>query len=120
MLEGTAYEIRRRLEQIAPDVPLARIRSVGGGTKNRAWTQIMSDVLCAEQHCYPETAGAPYGDAYLAGLGTGLFDDFRPLVETWIRGGYAVRPQADHRAAYEQMYRLYRDVVERMEVDRDR
>jgi hypothetical protein len=79
----------------------------------------MSDVLSAEQHCYPDTAGAPYGDAYLAGLGIGLFDDFRPLIETWIHGGYTVCPRADRRAMYEQIYRLYQDVVERIWGDRE-
>jgi xylulokinase len=111
MLEGSAYEMRRQLEQIAPRLPLTRIRSVGGGTKNRGWTQILSDVLSAEQHCFPETAGAPFGDAYLVGLGIGLFDDFEPLIESWIRGGYVVTPNPQAQEAYEGMYSLYLRVI---------
>jgi xylulokinase len=111
LLEGTAYEMRRQLEQIAPWVPLTHIRSVGGGTKNRAWTQILSDVLCAEQHCFPETAGAPLGDAYLVGLGIGLFEDFEPLIESWIRAGYVATPNPLAQEAYERMYSLYLNVI---------
>ncbi len=111
MLEGSAYEMRRQLEQIAPWLQLTRIRSVGGGTKNRGWTQILSDVLSAEQHCFPETAGAPFGDAYLVGLGIGLFDDFEPLIESWIHGGYVVTPSPQAHEAYEGMYSLYLRVI---------
>lgn len=118
MLEGTAYEMRRQLERIAPWVPLTRIQSVGGGTKNRAWTQIMSDVLSAEQHCFPETAGAPYGDAYLVGLGIGLFVDFQPLKDTWSRGGYVVQPQPQNRETYERMYALYLKVRHMLALER--
>ncbi len=118
MLEGTAYEMRRQLEQIAPWVPLAHIQSVGGGTKNRAWTQILSDVLNAEQHCFPETAGAPFGDAYLVGLGIGLFDGFEPLTESWIRGGYVVTPNPEAQEAYERMYSLYLSVIRTLGLDR--
>jgi len=112
MLEGTAYELRRQLERIAPWVPMTHIRSVGGGTKNRAWTQVLSDVLGAEQNCFPDTAGAPFGDAYLVGLGIGLFDDFEPLTESWIRGGYDVTPDPQAQDTYERMYSQYLSVLE--------
>jgi xylulokinase len=111
LLEGTAYETRRQLKQIAPEVPLLKVRSVGGGTKNRAWTQIMTDVLGVEQECFPETAGAPYGDAYLAGLGIELFSDFKELENSWSRGGYALTPDPEAREAYERAYALYLDVI---------
>jgi xylulokinase len=111
ILEGTAYETRRQLEQIAPWIPLSRLRSVGGGTRNRVWTQIVSDVLQVEQRCFPDTFGAPYGDAYLAGLGVGLFSDFEPLSKSWIRGGYVVVPSPKAREPYERMYSLYLDVI---------
>jgi xylulokinase len=110
-LEGTAYEMRRQLQQVAPWVPVTHISSVGGGTKNRAWTQILSDVLDVGQHCFPETAGAPYGDAYLVGLGIGLFSDFEPLKRTWIRGGYVVTPNPEAHDVYERMFGLYLDVI---------
>jgi xylulokinase len=112
MLEGTAYEIRRQLEELVAHVPLRRVHSVGGGSKNRAWTQIMSDVLGVEQRCFPETMGAPFGDAYLAGLGVGIFSDFEPLKESWIRGGYRVTPNPDNKMVYDRMYPLYLDVIQ--------
>jgi xylulokinase len=111
MLEGTAYEMRRQLERIAPQVSLARVSSVGGGTQNRAWTEIMSDVLGAEQRCFPETSGAPFGDAYLAGLGVGLFSDFESLVRDWVTGGYTVTPCPDRRQVYDEAYVLYLNVL---------
>jgi xylulokinase len=111
ILEATAYEMRRQLEQIAPWVPVTHVSSVGGGTLNRVWTQIMSDVLGVEQQCFPETSGAAYGDAYLVGLGIGLFPGFGPLKEAWVRGGYTVHPDGEACSTYERMYALYLDVL---------
>jgi xylulokinase len=117
ILEGTCYETRRQLEHIAPWVPLTTVSSVGGGTQNREWTQIMSNVLGAEQHCFPETAGAPYGDAYLVGIGIGLFTDFGPLRQSWSRGGYVVHVDAQARDTYQRMYGLYLDVIHMLGLD---
>jgi len=117
ILEGTAYEARRQLRQLAPEVPVTRIRSVGGGTQNRVWTQILTNVLGIEQRCFPETSGAPYGVAYLAGLGVGLFADFEPLTKNWVRGGYGVSLVHEEREAYERMYYLYCDALEMLGLD---
>lgn len=117
LLEGTAYETRRQLTQIAPEVPLKEVRSVGGGTKNRPWTQIMTDVLGVEQRCFPETSGAPYGDAYLAGLGIGLFDDFKVLESSWSRDGYTLTPDPEAVEVYERAYAVYLDVIRMLGLD---
>lgn len=116
MLEGTAYEMRRQLEQIAPEVVIGCISSVGGGTMNRIWTQIVSDVLDAEQHCHPGTLGAPYGNAYLAGLSVGIFANFEPLRNVWLRPEYVVTPNFETRTVYEDMYEAYLDAIEMLDL----
>jgi xylulokinase len=111
VLEGTAYELRRQLKTIAPSIRLRRIGSVGGGTQSRLWTQIVTDILDAPQRCYPETLGAPFGDAYLGGLGIGALSGYDSLRCTWLRAGYEVAPQPERREAYDRAYQTYLDAL---------
>jgi sugar (pentulose or hexulose) kinase len=75
MMEGTAYElesIRRSAERISGH-PINRMISVGGGTKNRYWLQIKSDITNC-QLTIPEINEATLlGAAITAGIGTGVY-----------------------------------------------
>ncbi|HXF61872.1 MAG TPA: hypothetical protein VNK95_09645, partial [Caldilineaceae bacterium] len=50
--------------------------------------------------------GASYGDAFLAGLGVGLFD--RPAaIQGWLKRARVVRPDPALAALYERYHQLY-------------
>jgi sugar (pentulose or hexulose) kinase len=78
----------------------------------------MTDVLGAEQHCFPETAGAPYGDAYLVGIGIGLFRDFQSFRLSWARGGYVIEVDQQAHQAYSRAYSLYLDAIRFLQLER--
>ena len=73
VLEGTAFGVRHNLEAMR-DMGAAprRLVAVGGGAKNRLWLQIVSDASGLAQVVPERTIGASYGDAFLAGLATGI------------------------------------------------
>ena len=52
--------------------PPRRLVAVGGGAKNPLWLQIVSDVSGLPQDVPERTIGASYGDAFMAGLATGI------------------------------------------------
>jgi xylulokinase len=113
LLEGVAYGLRHNWETLREaGVTIHRVRAVGGGTKSRLWTQIVSDVLGQDQELVASPFGAPYGDAYLAGLGVGLFHDFTPLREQWVqsKGWVKYRPQV--KQVYDRYYDVYRQLYE--------
>ncbi|UBV45027.1 FGGY-family carbohydrate kinase (plasmid) [Deinococcus taeanensis] len=110
-LEGVAFGIRHNLEAFAAlGADVRRVVAVGGGTKGRLWLQIVSDVTGETQHVPPVTVGASYGDAFLAGLAAGVLT--RDDLTTWVGPGQPVTPNPAHRARYDQLYSLYRDLYQ--------
>ncbi len=105
LLEATAFGVRHNLEEMAQVAGMpTTVTAVGGGTRSGLWVQIVSDVCGIEQQLRRESVGACLGDAWLAGVGTGLVDPVRgwnPLEDT-------VSPDPAVRETYDAMYSLYR------------
>jgi xylulokinase len=90
-------------------VPPQRILAVGGGTKNPLWLQIMSDVAGIEQYVPDQSYGASYGDAFMAGVGIGLFKDTTRAAE-WVNHSQVIKPDLASQELYEPYYQIYREL----------
>ena len=107
LLEGTAYEVRHNLEVMAAaGAGAEQLTAVGGGTKSELWTQVVSDVTGLPQVVPAVTIGASYGDAMLAGDGTGLVTDSR----AWNAPAVRLQPDPRARAGYDELYQVYRSL----------
>ncbi|HVP18704.1 MAG TPA: FGGY-family carbohydrate kinase [Spirochaetia bacterium] len=107
-LESVGHSVRHNIEALAvQDCAARRILAVGGGTRNPLWMQIVSDIAGITQVVPQQQAGASYGDAFLAGLGIGLFSGMKDL-RRWVQPGASYSPQAGTRALYDQYHALYR------------
>ncbi len=112
LLEGVGYGIRHNIDTMREaGVPPRRILAVGGGTQNPLWLQIVSDIAGVEQYVPGTQHGACYGDAFLAGMGIGLFRDTSQVAD-WVRYRWVVRPEASARRQYEGYYRAFRQLYE--------
>ena len=112
LLEGVGYGIRHNVETMrALGVAPQRILAVGGGTRNRLWLQIVSDIAGIEQFVPDQVYGASYGDAFLAGVGVGLLRDTTQVAQ-WVRHATSVRPRPEVQAQYEAYYQVYRELYE--------
>lgn len=110
ILEGVGYGIRHNIDAMrAEGVPPERILAVGGGTQNPLWLQIVSDIAGIEQYVPDQNYGASYGDAFLAGVGIGLFEDTNQATE-WVRYRTIVRPDPIAQERYQPYYQIYRDL----------
>lgn len=112
ILEATAYGVRHHLEVMNElgNEP-TEILSVGGGTKNGLWLQIVSDVTGYRQIVPRVTYGAAFGDCFLAALGAGIYSDFR-MIDTWISKQSTVEPNLSHRSMYDRRYEQFREAYE--------
>jgi xylulokinase len=112
-LEGTAYGVRHNLETMAAmGAPPKRLVAVGGGAKNPLWLQIVSDVSGLPQDVPERTIGASYGDAFMAGLATGIVSGPDALTRDWVKLSLRLQPEVDLRPVYDAYYTVYRGLYE--------
>jgi xylulokinase len=118
LLEGVAYALRHHLELMA-EVGVAphRLVALGGGSRSELWTQIVSDVSGYSLECVQQPFGAALADAFLAGYGTGLFNDFSELTDKWVRIGRIVSAHPEVSSLYDRYYTVYRRLYERTKED---
>lgn len=109
LLEGIACGTNHIFETYAEvGQEPAAIYAVGGGTKNRVWAQATSDISGRPQIVRQKTMGAAYGDAFLAAMAVG---DAKPQdIETWNPVAGTFTPNPAHRARYDALYRIFREL----------
>lgn len=112
LLEGVGYGIRHNIDAMREaGAPPTRILAVGGGARNPLWLQIVSDIADIEQYVPNQNYGASYGDAFMAGVGVGLFANAAQVAD-WVQYERVVRPDAGRHALYDEYYQLYRQLYE--------
>jgi len=110
LLESVGYGIRHNIEVMRDlGYPPQRCLAVGGGTQNPLWLQIVSDITGLEQYVPDQHHGACYGNAFLAGIGIGAYQDIAQVAD-WIRFREVVRPDAEAHARYQPYYEIYRQL----------
>ncbi len=109
--EGICLGTRQILENMAAHgFRLERIVAGGGGAKSRLWTQIQSDVLGRPIHLPRDKETMALGAGIWAGLGAGVFTDYREAIGRMVHIERAVAPVAERRAVYDGLYRQYVDL----------
>ncbi|MCY4538712.1 MAG: FGGY-family carbohydrate kinase [Chloroflexi bacterium] len=111
LLESIGYGLRHNIEAMSEiEARPQRLVAIGGGVQDPLWLQICSDVAGLPQDIPRQTIGAAYGDAYLAGMAAGIFDDFAPLHDAWVRIDRRILPNSGRKAIYDELYSIYRDL----------
>ncbi|MFE0633337.1 FGGY-family carbohydrate kinase [Streptomyces sp. NPDC058864] len=105
-LEATAHGVRHNVEAMRhAGAGIERVVAVGGGTRGRLWTQIVSDVTGLPQDIPAVTVGAAYGAARLAArlAGEGATAAWNPVRDRCV-------PDPAASAVYDGLHSLYRDL----------
>jgi xylulokinase len=109
-LEGIAQGIRRNVDvMLEMGVAIERIRAVGGGVKNTAWLQAVSDCLGRPQDVVTQR-GAAYGDAILAAIGVGALE--RADVSRWLAVDHTAQPEPGLAELYARQASRHRRLYE--------
>ena len=107
VLEGIAHGTRHVFDTYAEaGHSPATVYAVGGGTKNRVWSQATSDISGFTQVVRQKTIGASYGDAFLAALALG--DVQLSDIDRWNPVASAIAPRAELKAMYDQRHAVFR------------
>lgn len=111
VLEGITFSLKETIHlmrEAGKDVK--KVISIGGGAKNKEWLQIQADVFDAEIDTIKAEQGPGMGAAMLAATGCGWFKDLSECSSEFVQLEYAASPQATNVSAYEELFRIYRQI----------
>ncbi len=80
-----------------------------GGAVSRLWRHIIADVFNVPIVLAKNRAGAPFGDAILAGVATGLFKDYT-MVKEWAEVVEPIEPDPKNFQRYQEYFQLYKNI----------
>jgi xylulokinase len=118
MMEAAAYAlydsyrlIKEAGVKINPPIVLNE-----GGAKSKLWRRIITDVFDTPTVLVKNRIGAPYGDAILAGVATGVFKDYSIAKE---KTQYIERmePISAHHKQYKDYFALYKKIYAHLRED---
>jgi len=110
ILESVGYSIRHNIEELKKEgINIQRILAVGGGTQNTVWMQIISDIANIIQQIPEKQIGASYGDAFMAGVGVGLFSTVKEVTK-WVKISRTITPNIENYYRYEHYYQIFKEL----------
>lgn len=87
-----------------------------GGAKSVLWRSIITDVFNVPTVLVKRRTGAPYGDAILAGVATGIFKDFS-VAKQWTEYVDEMKPDRENNQLYMEYFSLYKKIYEDVKDD---
>jgi xylulokinase len=115
ILEAIAFYLKEGVDALpAVDISIDEYRVVGGGSKSEAWIQISADIL-GRPFTRPviSEAGA-LGSAIMAGVGSGVFQDYPTGVQAMVRLDRTFEPDLAQHARYLARFEQYHQIYARM------
>ena len=87
-----------------------------GGAVSTLWRQIITDVFNVPTVLVKRRTGAPFGDAILAGVATGVFEDFS-VAKGWAEYIHPMQPSQENHDRYMEYFALYKQLYEHVKAD---
>jgi len=105
IVEGVAFALRDSLEiMMGLGVKLDEVRLIAGGAKSPFWRKTIANVFGLPIAIPEKTEGPALGAAILAGVGTGVFEDFFETTERILPVAMRVEPDLKEHEQYMALY----------------
>jgi xylulokinase len=106
LFEGLSFQTRHALEALTTGIGRAprRVVAMGGGTKNRFWVQNKADILGSPLEVVTTPDVTPRGAAMIAGVGVGVFSDFRDALRQFGGTATLISPSDRLTEFYQRLY----------------
>jgi len=118
MMEAVAYAMYdsfRLIREAGLKISLPLILNEGGAV-SKLWRQIIADVFSVPIALVKRRTGAPFGDAVLAGVATGVFED-SSIVKEWAEYVEPMEPDPQNHERYMEYFALYKRIYEHVKED---
>jgi xylulokinase len=120
LMEGVAYAMYHNytlIQEAGLETHLPLILNEGGAV-SRLWRRIITDVFGIETAMVKRRTGAPFGDAVLAGVATGVFKDFS-ITKAWAEYVDHLEPDSATHRLYRDYFALYKKLYVHLKDDYD-
>jgi xylulokinase len=117
-MEGVAFALYHSFETLSGaglkvNFPLVLNE---GGAKSTLWRRIITDVFDVETVLLKRRSGAPFGDAILAGVATGVFKDFS-VAKQWAETIDPMEPIKENHSHYMEYFSLFKSIYQHVKGD---
>ncbi len=92
VVEGIAMSIKHNIEALRTECDVSAFYAVGGGVKNRALLQCVSDMCQVRQFVSNGSIGASYGNCMMAAVADGQYASLDEVVGQWVTNVSTVEP----------------------------
>jgi len=118
MMEGVAYALYdsfRLIKQAGLKINYPIVMNEGGAV-SKLWRQIITDVFDTPTVLVKRRTGAPYGDAILAGVVTGVLKDYS-VAKEWVEYIDRMEPDRENHERYMDYFSLYKQIYKHVKED---
>jgi ribulokinase len=118
MMEGVAfamYDSFRLVQEAGLRINTPMVLNEGGAV-SRVWRKIIADVFNVPIALVKRRTGAPYGDALLAGVASGVFSGYR-VAKEWTEYVEPMEPDPAAHALYKEYFGLYKSIYNNVKTD---
>jgi xylulokinase len=127
VIEGIAYDCNSNLEVARQaGAKIDKLTLNGGPTKSKLWNQITSDITGlhldlpdvgkSDESGFPPEA-APLGDAILAAVGAGFYDNPLEKLNDIVKVKETFEPDMKNHEMYSEFYRVWRSIYHNLIAD---
>ncbi|MBC7091212.1 MAG: FGGY-family carbohydrate kinase [Nitrososphaeria archaeon] len=117
VMEGVAYSLRHNIEVFEEaGFSIPKVRVGGGGVKSRLWRKIIADVTGKTVEVTKMLATETFGDALIAGLGTGVYRSLGE-IKKMVKVDEEILPDAVNHKRYTGMFELYKRIYDHLRED---
>ena len=113
VMEGVAFSLQHNLEvaELA-GAPVGEMYSMGGAANSLVWTQLKSDITGKVIRVPATDTATTLGASILAGVGVGLYKDYKEAVERNVTITRTHTPDPERHETYRHYYEIYRALYE--------
>ncbi|MDE6831008.1 MAG: carbohydrate kinase, partial [Lachnospiraceae bacterium] len=114
-MEGVAYSVRHNLETAKEaGASVEVLRGMGGSANSLLWTQIKSDITGKPIEVPDSDTATTLGAVILAGVGVGLYRDFKEAVELTVTVKRKHQPNPEVKEVYDRNYEIYLELYKNL------
>ena len=108
LLEGVAMEMKLNLDILDKSgIVINELRAIGGGAKNRDWTQLKADILNKPVTTVKITEAGCLGAAVLA-FAADAGKTPQECAQSWVKTGETIQPDPENAAIYAEKFETYK------------